>query len=153
VNGGSIAGCYRFPVDRERLLSCLSAVLAQSDARSWLQAALLFGSAARGSMRPHSDVDVGVVPVGSGPPLANELALQVELSLASGREVDLVRLDQAGSLVRWEVARDGVTLYSAPAGAAARFRAEAALEHAELAPLIEQGAEVWRNAVLRRARR
>lgn len=101
-------------------------------------------------MRPHSDVDVGIVPNGDGPSLAEELALQVELSRACGREVDLVRLDGADSILRWEAAREGLTLYSEPAGAAARFRAEAALEHADVGPLVEQGAERWRDAVLRR---
>ncbi len=107
-------------------------------------------------MRPQSDVDVGIVPNGDvpngdgAPSLAEELALQVELSRACGREVDLVRLDRADSILRWEAAREGLTIYSEPAGAAARFRAEAALEHADVGPLIEQGAERWREAVLRR---
>ena len=60
-------------------------------------------------MRPDSDVDVGIVPNEDGPSLAEELALQAELSRACGREVDLVRLDHADLLLRWEVARDGVT--------------------------------------------
>jgi predicted nucleotidyltransferase len=139
--------------ERERVVSALSAVFTQTPARRWTRAALLFGSAGRGSMRPDSDVDVGILPNEDGPSLAEELALQAELSRACGREVDLVRLDHADLLLRWEVARDGVTLHSNPAGAAAHFRAEAALEHADLGPLVERGAATWRDALLRRGTR
>jgi predicted nucleotidyltransferase len=133
--------------DRDDLVQRLSGVIAGSDARRWVRAAILFGSASRGALRGDSDVDVGVVVGGSSLELREELALQADLSAACGREVDLVRLDTADAMVRWQVASTGIVICSEP-GVAARFQAEAALEHADMAPLLEDGAERWRKALL-----
>jgi predicted nucleotidyltransferase len=133
------------------LVHVLVAALRASPLGAVLRIALLFGSATRGQLRPDSDLDVGIVPADANGPLALELELQTDLERATGRAVDLVRLDRADPLVRWEAARSGVLLLERPEGAAARFRAEAALEHADLAPLVDAGAERWRRAILVRA--
>ncbi|HQZ18643.1 MAG TPA: nucleotidyltransferase domain-containing protein, partial [Vicinamibacteria bacterium] len=59
--------------------------------------AYLFGSAARGELRPSSDVDVAVlVPGQAGPTLSSlRLSLQADLQEAAHRPVDLVILNQA----------------------------------------------------------
>jgi predicted nucleotidyltransferase len=111
-----------------------------------VRVALLFGSTARGHERPDSDVDVGFVPLDAGMSLSDELLLQARLERVAGRPVDLVRLDQADSVLRWRAARDGIVLLSHAPGDAARLLAEIALEHADLAPLVEEGAERWRRA-------
>lgn len=124
----------------EHLLRVLEEVLA--DERVAL--AYLFGSGARGMLRPDSDLDVAFVPT-RPLSLGEELALQGELARRTGRDVDLVRLDHADPLVRWQVARDGVLLRSEPSTEAVRFRARAALEHAELAPLLEDASRRFRR--------
>jgi Polymerase beta, Nucleotidyltransferase len=99
-------------------------------------------------LHAESDVDVGIVPVSRAMTLRQELEVQAELQRVCGRLVDLVRLDGSDTLLRWEVARSGCVLLERSSGVAARFRAQAALEHADIAPLIEAGAERWRRAVL-----
>jgi predicted nucleotidyltransferase len=130
------------------LIRVLSDTLAAPSNGARIRVALLFGSAAQGSLRRESDVDVGIVPADPAMPLHEELMLQGALTRATGRSVDLVRLDRADGLVRWEAARCGLVLFSLLPGAAARFLADVALEHADAAPLVEAGAERWRRAVL-----
>jgi predicted nucleotidyltransferase len=98
-----------------------------------LRFALLFGSATAGRMHPESDLDVGIVPVDPDLPLRAELELQASLERASGGPVDLIRLDRASTLLRWEAARRGVSLVARSPDELTRFVARAALDHADLA--------------------
>lgn len=109
-----------------------------------LRLALLFGSARAGHLRQDSDVDVAILPADAELSLAAELDLQARLTEACGREVDLVRLDRASTLLRWQVARTGVCLLSDPPEEEARFRARAGIEHAELRILRDPCAERYR---------
>jgi uncharacterized protein len=113
-----------------------------------LRLAVLFGSAASGALRPDSDVDIAILPEDPELPLAAELALAVELSAACGREVDLVRLDQAPTLVRWQVARHGRVLLEAGPFEAARFAAAAAAEYIDFAPVFERATERFRKSLV-----
>lgn len=115
------------------------------DAGPPLRLALLFGSAARGALRPDSDIDVAVLPADPALTLADELALQARLSKASQREVDLVRLDRASSLLRWRIAREGVGLWAHPPFELPRFRAAAAIEHADMLPQLQHAQELVRR--------
>ena len=110
-----------------------------------LRLAMLFGSAAEGRLRPDSDVDIAIVPVDPQLTLAAELDLQASLARACGREVDLVRLDMAPTLVRWQVARNGHPLIEATAGEAARFQASASSEYIDFRPAFEAAAEAFRR--------
>jgi predicted nucleotidyltransferase len=120
--------------EQARVVSQLEAEL-QGD--SSLRLALLFGSAAINRLRADSDLDVGIIPVDAELSLAGELALATRLSRATGREVDVVRLDRAPSLVRWEAARHAVVLFADSPVTATRFLARAALEHAGTEPLLD----------------
>ena len=111
-----------------------------------LRLAVLFGSHATGRARAGSDVDVAILPC-EDLSLAAELDLAARLSQALCREVDLVRLDHANVLVRWEVARDGVCVLAEPAYEWTRFRAHAASEHADLAEPLRIAAELYRRRV------
>lgn len=112
-----------------------------------LRLAVLFGSAARGSLRPGSDVDIAIVPVKTDLGLRAELDLQAALSRASGREVDLLRLDLAPTLVKWEVARSGRMLCASGPDEFARFVAEAASEYLDFAPAFQHASESFRRAL------
>jgi predicted nucleotidyltransferase len=105
---------------------------------STLRLAVLFGSGARGALRPDSDVDVGIVPRDPAMPLHEELALQARVGTAVGREVHLVRLDCADVVLRWEAARGGVILLAEPATEGTRFLAHSAIDHADMAPALER---------------
>jgi predicted nucleotidyltransferase len=87
------------------LLDRLRAVL------EWFPAVRLaaaFGSVARGDERPGSDVDVALLLSPDTPDL--RLELEAELGRAAGREIDVIYLDAAPPLLRFEIARDGVLL-------------------------------------------
>lgn len=84
------------------------AVAAEAD----VQLAVVFGSAAKSTLRRKSDIDIGVMGVRS---TARLRTLAVTLARIAGREVDLVQLETAPPLLRFEIARDGaVVLQRAP---------------------------------------
>jgi predicted nucleotidyltransferase len=100
-----------------------------------LQLAILFGSRARRSARPDSDIDLAILPVDSGLSLRDEGLLVASLERATGAPIDLVRLDRAAPALRWRIARDGIVLLSSPSHVAPRFLARAGIEHDELRDL------------------
>lgn len=104
----------------------------------------LFGSVAKGTSRADSDVDLAWIPVDRDLPLADELQFQAQLTLAAGREVDLVRLDRASTLVRHEVAKDGQLLAGDP-DAFVCFRAEAVGEYLDFEPALRDACEQFRR--------
>jgi len=110
-----------------------------------LRLAVLFGSAAGDTRHPHSDVDVAVVPLDPDLPLSAELRIQTTLEQRLGLPVDLVRLDRAPMLVRWEVARTGLPLVAEPPNAWPRFVARAAAQHADEGPALRRAAERFRQ--------
>ena len=112
-----------------------------------LRLAMLFGSAARNQLRATSDVDIAILPADSRMSLRAELDLQVALERACQRQVDLVRLDHASTLLRWEVARAGKPLLDPSATEAARFVAEAASEYFDFQPAFAQASAVFRRAL------
>ena len=113
-----------------------------------LRLAVLFGSGARGGLRADSDLDVGIVPRDPDLPLTVELDLQARLERASLRHVDLVRLDRASTLLRWEAARHAVLILADPPREFSRFVADAALEHADFMSAFGPAAELFRRRLL-----
>jgi uncharacterized protein len=111
------------------LLERLQEVLSRHPA---VRLAAAFGSVARGQERPQSDVDVGVLLS----PDTSELraGLEAALGRAAGRELDLVVLDSAPPLLRFEVARDGVLLLERSPHLWADFRARAMIDWWDWAP-------------------
>jgi predicted nucleotidyltransferase len=108
-------------------------------ASAGVEVAILFGSAASGKLRPDSDIDIGILS-GRDIGFDGELALGADLERVFGREVDLVRLDAASTLLRFEASR-GRCLYEARAGAFADFVARALLEYEDLRPILRRCAE------------
>jgi predicted nucleotidyltransferase len=111
--------------------------------------AVMFGSAARRALRPDSDVDVGMIPSDPELPLAAELDLQARLECACARPVDLVRLDRASTLLRWEAARCAVPVVADPPREFSRFLASAAIEHAEFVETYAPAAGRYRQRLLK----
>jgi predicted nucleotidyltransferase len=100
-----------------------------------LQLAILFGSRARGTARPDSDIDLAILPEDPALSLRDESLLVANLEHATGARVDLVRVDHAAPALRWRIARDGIVLLSMPPQVAPRFLARAGIEHDELREL------------------
>lgn len=116
-----------------------------------LRLAVLFGSGARGELRPDSDLDIGIVPEDPDLPLAAELDLQLELGAAAGRPIDVVRLDRASTLLRGQVARDARLLLEGRPGAFLAFRVRATVEYLDFLPLYDAVAERFRQTLIRQA--
>jgi predicted nucleotidyltransferase len=94
------------------------------------QLAVIFGSAARGAQRNNSDLDVGVLGVA-----ADQLsALQLTLARATGRSVDLVALETAPPLLRFEIAREGHVLIERSSHLWSDFKAKAMIDWWDWAP-------------------
>ena len=117
-----------------------------------LRLALLFGSAAAGELREGSDVDVAILPEDPGLPLAAELALQAQLSRVARREVDLVRLDRAPTLVKYQVARHGQLLLASDRFARSRFVAQAVSEYLDFEPALRRAQERFRLRLIATSR-
>ncbi len=88
--------------------------LAELCRRYWVRELSVFGSAARGEMRPDSDIDllVEVLPdaeVG----LAEHAGLMLELEKLLGRKVDLVSKNGLKPRIRPYVLADAQLLYAA----------------------------------------
>ncbi|MBL8737428.1 MAG: hypothetical protein JNL12_13440 [Planctomycetes bacterium] len=136
------------PFDPERLAP---AIAAGPPARL----VVLFGSAAKGPMHAGSDVDIGWIPVDPNLSLGHELAFQAVLTGAAGLEVDLVRLDQASTICRYEVARDGIKL-AGDRGEFVRFRADSIGDYPASTslgsgPNCRRGSTRWRTSPRRSA--
>ncbi len=118
-----------------------------------LRLAVLFGSTARGRRRKDSDVDVAILPQAPLGAADGDLALQSALTLAAGAEVDLVRLDQASTLLKLQVAKTGAPIFEIKAGEFARFSARAAGEYVDFEPSFTRYAEAFRRRLAEPRRR
>ena len=94
--------------------------------------AVLFGSTARGQDRPKSDVDLGILLA----PYSPELRFRVEADLgrAAGRSVDVILLDDAPPLLRFEIAKEGVLLFQREDHLWTGFKAKAMVDWWDWAP-------------------
>ena len=101
-------------------------------AYSRIRLAVVFGSIARGRSRGDSDIDIGVLLDADSPNIAQ--ALEVDLARALRRTVDLVTLNTAPPLLRFEVTRDGEVLFAREAHAWTDFKAQAMVDWWDWAP-------------------
>ncbi|MBX7059492.1 MAG: nucleotidyltransferase domain-containing protein [Leptospirales bacterium] len=103
-----------------------------------LRLAAVFGSALQPRFHSKSDVDIAVqarVPLS----LSHELNMSVKFSLLAHREVDLINLDCASTVLKNEIARNGRLLYEFEPGAWAAWQARAALEYWDFEPVYLLG--------------
>jgi len=101
---------------------------------------VLFGSVARAEARADSDLDVGIL----GGTFWEQLELGSRVGARLGREAHVVDLAQAGEVLRFEVARDGVCVFER-ADAWPRFRAEAMIAYWDFEPILKLCAESARR--------
>ena len=93
---------------------------------------VLFGSTAKGRVRPRSDVDIAVR--GDGPADLDALYLILARRVGTDR-LDLVDLRRAGPLLAFEVARHGRLLFERAPGAFRGFQALASRRYCDTAKL------------------
>ena len=96
-----------------------------------IEALYAFGSIARGDATADSDLDLAVLMNAPIEPLAR-LVAQRELSSRLGRDVDLVDLQTAGSVLRSEVVNSGVALFQRDPMRSLEFEARVLGDYAEL---------------------
>ena len=109
----------------DRLASALSDI-------PGIRLAVLFGSMARGTTTPGSDVDVGILFAADSTD-ARRLA-GAALGRAVMRDLDVVSLEEASPHLRFEIARDGRPLFQADPHVWSEFRARAMLDWWDWAP-------------------
>ena len=113
--------------------------------------ALLFGSTARGTGNPASDVDIAVELTASAPRDVHALgALAARLESAAGRAVDLVLLDEAPAPLAYRIFRDGQLIIKRNHAALVARKARAILEYLDFKPIEDRcAAGVLRAAAAR----
>lgn len=112
--------------------------------------ALVFGSAARETPRPDSDVDVAIELRSGAPRDVLALgALAAKLESAVRRRIDLVLLDEAPPPLAYRVFRDGRILVEHDHAALVRRKARAILDYLDFKPIEDLCAD----GVLRAAAR
>lgn len=111
-----------------------------------MRLAFLFGSSVSRGVDSAGDLDLAVVftrPL----PLLEQCELATQLEEAMGHEVDLIDLDSASTLLRWEVVRTGIPVLVRDAAALVDFRARVPLEYFDLQPFLEREAAGLREVL------
>ncbi len=108
--------------------------------------AVLFGSTARGEARARSDVDLGVLL--DPDTRDHRIHVEAELGRVAEREVDVIFLDTAPPLLRFEISRDGVLLFEKEDGLWTDFKVRAMVDWWDWAPY----ARMFTAAAVRRLR-
>jgi predicted nucleotidyltransferase len=107
--------------------------------------AFVFGSRARGTATPTSDVDIAVRAPG-----VDLLRLAADLSRVTGLEVDVVELEAAGVPLLARIVREGILVHEARPGAGARWRAQTLADLETDAPWFARMREAWLRRVAAR---
>lgn len=119
----------------DELESKLRDVLAQ---RRDVRFAILFGSSVA---RPDGARDIDLALSFDGPLSLMDLgAVAVQLEAAAGKAVDLVDVDEATTLLRWEIVRVGRVVLARDEDALLEFLARVPLEYADLRPYLDREA-------------
>ena len=129
------ARAYTAGMDREALIERVRELL---EPQVGLVAAYLFGSEARGTARPRSDVDVAVLydeppPAVLGSP---PMRLEADLERALRRPVQVVCLNGVPPDLGKRVLRDGILLVERDRGARIRFEVKLRNEYWDLEPIL-----------------
>lgn len=112
------------------------------EAEAGLDAAILFGSAARGQLSPWSDVDVAVLRSARGAAPTDLTALAVALEVECGRDIQMLDLERAPADIRRTVLDEGSVLFA---------RTPGRLEDLAEATMLEYWDMAWMRDDLRRA--
>ncbi len=110
-----------------------------------VQLAFLFGSTARGSATDSSDIDLAILAPGD-----TQLLVAAELTLALGREVDVLDLDRAPIPVLERIIEEGILVHEGRAGAAASWRSRTLATLATDLPGFLRMRDAWLRRVAER---
>jgi hypothetical protein len=112
-------------------------------------AAYLFGSVARGTAGPLSDVDLGLLlRSGSGDSAICARVMDRMCRRLGPSRIDVVSLTDAPLPLRYQVVRDGAVVLCRDAAALERFVADSILQYLDFKPLRDRAFAVMRAAIL-----
>jgi predicted nucleotidyltransferase len=111
-----------------------------------LRFAFVFGSAVARGLQGARDLDIAVQTARPAA-LLEQARLARELEAVAGRTVDLVDLEAASTLLRWEVLTTGRVLLAPDEEALLEFRARTPIEWADLRPYLDREAAGLRRAL------
>jgi predicted nucleotidyltransferase len=105
-----------------------------------LVAAYLFGSQARGTAGPHSDIDLGLLMRASPPRtlLGQPFALAEDLTALTNHPVEIVVLNDAPVDLVHRVLRDGVLVIDRDPSARIRFEVASRNAYFDLKPFLDR---------------
>lgn len=125
----------------------LNAVLAYFEQQDDVLFALLFGSQARGTAGPLSDVDVAVMlpdAMGDVPRFRRRLELIVDLAgVLRTDEIDVAVINDVPLALRYRIYRDGVLLGCRDRGAFVRSKSRTVVEYLDFLPLAERNTRTF----------
>jgi predicted nucleotidyltransferase len=129
-------------MDDERMMDRVREVLR---CRRDVRFALVFGSRARQQAGATSDLDIAVHAPG-----VDLAALAAEISRATGLEVDVVELDDAGIPLLDRVVREGIAVHESERGLLARWRARVLTDLETDRPWFRRMRDAWLRRVAER---
>lgn len=103
-----------------------------------MRVAVVFGSRARGTATPTSDVDVAVRAPG-----VDLLGLAADLSRVTGHDVDVVPLEGVGVPLLARIVQEGVDVHEARPGGLATWRAQALADLETDRPWFARMRDAW----------
>lgn len=112
-----------------------------------VQAVYLFGSAADGTARAGSDLDLAVVP-GADHLRRQKLEMLTTLARAGYTDVDLVFLDERDAVLRFHAVRRNRPLFLTPGFDHPAYFSRALREYFDLEPLLRVQHQAYRERVL-----
>jgi predicted nucleotidyltransferase len=113
--------------------------------RNDVELALVFGSTARGTATPASDVDVAVL--GNA---ADVLGIAAALSRELGRDVQVVRLEDAGIPMLESIIEEGLVAFEKRQGIFATWRARTLMDFELDRPWYARQRDAWLRRVAER---
>jgi predicted nucleotidyltransferase len=134
LTSGARDVCYDAAVVTDPHESAIDGMASAARAMPGLRLLVLHGSRARGDARAASDWDLAYRADASFDPDALLATLADRLK---ADRIDLVDLDRAGALLRYNVARDGVVMFEREPGAFQRFWLDAVDTWCDLAPVLQ----------------
>jgi predicted nucleotidyltransferase len=115
--------------------AALRTFFAQRAKERGIAAAYLFGSVARGTAGPRSDVDVGVLYAGAPPAGLGRFSLEGEIEEVLRRPVQVVTLNDAPPDLVHRVLRDGILVCERDRPRRVAFEVRSRAEYFDLEPL------------------
>lgn len=98
----------------------------------------LFGSAATGRNRKHSDVDIAVLFDRDFPKeeyTQRALSIMDRLSRILNRDIDVVVLNKASCFLRFQIIKNGISICERPGRKKHNFEAETIVEYLDFLPI------------------